>query len=285
MCLSEIPAIGSRAVRVWQNLNRKHRVVVDGQAVPGPNEEYLIYQTLVGAWPISVDRLQAYLRKAIHEAKVETSWINPATRYDEAVLSFAEAVLDPGRSAPFLADFTRFHARVAVFGALNSLAQVLVKVTAPGVPDFYQGTELWDLSLVDPDNRRPVEWPLRARLLSDLVKEIESSTDRVGLARSLLETREDGRIKLYLTRTDTGFQARAGPSLRTRRLPTAGRAGPARRARLCIRARRRRRDRADRCATSPRQAAGRRAARRSGLLGQHLAADRRTISEPASATC
>src|SRR5262249_42633770 len=184
----------------------KHRRVVGGQVVPGPNEEYLIYQALLGAWPISVDRLQAYLLKAIHEAKVETSWINPATRYDEAVLSFVQAILDPERSAPFLADFTRFHERVAAFGVLNSLAQVLVKVTAPGVPDFYQGTELWDLSLVDPDNRRPVEWPLRARLLNDLVKEIESSTNLAGLARRLLETREDGRIKLYLTRQALVFR-------------------------------------------------------------------------------
>src|SRR5207245_2925260 len=170
--LSEIPSEWLARVRVWQNLNRRHRVVVDGQAVPGPNEEYLIYQTLVGAWPISVDRLQTYLLKAIHEAKVETSWINPTIRYDEAVLSFAKTVLDPARSAPFLADFTRFQARVAAFGALNSLAQVLLKVTAPGVPDFYQGTELWDLSLVDPDNRRPVDWELRRRLLHDVVKEI-----------------------------------------------------------------------------------------------------------------
>jgi len=204
--LSEIPGEWLATVRVWQNLNRKHRRVVDGQAVPGPNEEYLIYQTLVGAWPISVDRLQAYLLKAIHEAKVETSWINPAIRYDEAVLSFAKAILDPEQSAKFLADFTRFYERVAAFGALNSLAQVLIKVTSPGVPDFYQGTELWDLSLVDPDNRRPVEWPLRVRLLNDLVKEIESSTDRVGLARSLLETREDGRIKLYLTQQTLAFR-------------------------------------------------------------------------------
>src|SRR5206468_1044299 len=156
--------------------------------VPGPNEEYLIYQTLVGAWPISVDRLQTYLLKAIHEAKVETSWINPTIRYDEAVLSFAKTVLDPARSAPFLADFTRFQARVAAFGALNSLAQVLVKVTAPGVPDFYQGTELWDLSLVDPDNRRPVDWELRARMLEELTAAIAGAADRAALAHELVKT-------------------------------------------------------------------------------------------------
>jgi (1->4)-alpha-D-glucan 1-alpha-D-glucosylmutase len=204
--LSEIPGEWHAKVRAWQNLNRKHRVIVDGQAVPGPNEEYLLYQTLVGAWPISVDRVQEFLRKAIHEAKVETSWINPALRYDEAVLSFAKAVLDPAESARFLTDFTRFQARIAAFGALNSLAQVLVKVTAPGVPDFYQGTELWDLSLVDPDNRRPVDWALRRRLLDELVKEIEGAQGPASLARSLLESREDGRIKLYLTRQALAFR-------------------------------------------------------------------------------
>src|SRR5213593_4766358 len=204
--LSEIPREWRTRVTSWQSLNRKHRTVVDGQLVPGPNEEYFLYQTLVGAWPISVDRLQTYLLKAIHEAKVETSWINPTIRYDEAVLSFAKTVLDPARSAPFLADFTRFQARVAAFGALNSLAQVLVKVTAPGVPDFYQGTELWDLSLVDPDIRRPVDWELRRRLLDDLVKEIEGTQGSAGLARSLLKTREDGRVKLYLTRQALAFR-------------------------------------------------------------------------------
>jgi (1->4)-alpha-D-glucan 1-alpha-D-glucosylmutase len=181
-------------------------VVVDGQPVPGPNEEYLLYQTLVGAWPISLERLHAYLLKAIHEAKLETSWINPAVRYDEAVLNFAEAILDPARSAAFLADFTRFQTRIAAFGALNSLAQLLVKVTAPGVPDFYQGTELWDLSLVDPDNRRPVDWALRRRLLEDLAKEIDATQDLAGLARGLLKNREDGRAKLFLTRQALAFR-------------------------------------------------------------------------------
>jgi hypothetical protein len=103
-----MPAEWRARVAAWQKMNRKHRVVVDGQPVPGPNEEYLLYQTLIGTWPILLERLQAYLLKVIHEAKLETSWINPAARYDQTVLSFAEAVLDPARSAPFLADFTRF---------------------------------------------------------------------------------------------------------------------------------------------------------------------------------
>jgi (1->4)-alpha-D-glucan 1-alpha-D-glucosylmutase len=204
--LSEMPGEWRARVGAWQKANRKYRVVVDGQPVPGPNEEYLLYQTLIGAWPISRERLQAYLLKAIHEAKVETSWINPAARYDEAVLSFAEAILDPARSGAFLADFTRFQSRIAAFGALNSLAQVLIKITAPGVPDFYQGMELWDLSLVDPDNRRPVDWALRQRLLEDLTKEIDATQDLAGLARNLLKSREDGRVKLYLTRQALAFR-------------------------------------------------------------------------------
>jgi len=122
------------------------------------------------------------------------------------VLSFAAALLDPERSAAFLADFTRFQTRVAAYGAYNSLAQLLIKATAPGVPDFYQGTELWDLSLVDPDNRRPVDWALRRQLLDDLVREIEGTQDLAGLARNLMKTREDGRVKLYLTRQVLAFR-------------------------------------------------------------------------------
>ena len=232
--LSEIPGEWREKVGAWQKVNRKHHVAVDGVPVPGPNEEYLFYQTLVGAWPISLERLQVYLLKAIHEAKVETSWINPNARYDEAVLSFAKAVLDPTRSGQFLADFTRFQTRVATFGALNSLAQVLLKATAPGVPDFYQGTELWDLSLVDPDNRRPVDWALRRRLLEDLVKEIDGQ-DLAGLVRSLLKTREDGRVKLYLTRQTLAFRRVRAAPLCTRRISAAGGARPARRTRLRIR--------------------------------------------------
>jgi (1->4)-alpha-D-glucan 1-alpha-D-glucosylmutase len=204
--LSEIPREWRARVTAWQRLNRKHRAEMDGQPVPGPNEEYSLYQTLVGAWPISLERLRVYLLKAIHEAKVHTSWISPHAQYDEAILRFAEAILDPERSSVFLADFTRFQARIANFGALNSLAQVLVKMTAPGVPDFYQGTELWDFSLVDPDNRRSVDWTLRQRLLDALSAEIENTHDLAALARRLLESREDGRVKLFLIRQGLAFR-------------------------------------------------------------------------------
>jgi len=204
--LSEIPAEWRARVAAWQRLNRKHRTVVDGQPTPGANTEYLVYQTLVGAWPIDVERFRAYLAKAVREAKVHTSWINPNARYDEAIAKFAEAILDPGRSAAFLDDFLPFQARVAHFGALSSLGQTLIKLTAPGVPDFYQGTELWDLSLVDPDNRRPVDWARRRRMLDELVTALGAAADRVAFAHELVKTKEDGRVKLYLIREGLAFR-------------------------------------------------------------------------------
>jgi (1->4)-alpha-D-glucan 1-alpha-D-glucosylmutase len=180
--------------------------MLDGRAVPGANTEYLIYQTLVGAWPIEIGRLRDYLMKAVHEAKSHTSWVNPDARYDRTIAAFAEAVLDPARSHAFLDDFRAFHARVAHFGALNSLAQTLIKITAPGVPDFYQGTELWDLSLVDPDNRRPVDWALRRRLLGDLDRELAATSDRAAFAFELFKSKDDGRVKLYLIREALAFR-------------------------------------------------------------------------------
>jgi (1->4)-alpha-D-glucan 1-alpha-D-glucosylmutase len=204
--LSEIPDEWRRHVALWQRLNRRHRAMVDGRAVPGANTEYLIYQTLVGAWPLDLARLRDFLLKAVHEAKTHTSWINPNVRYDAAIVAFAEALLDPTRSQTFLDDFTAFQARVAHFGALNSLAQTLIKITAPGVPDFYQGTELWDLSLVDPDNRRPVDFTLRRRLLGELERALAATTDRAGLAFELFKDKDDGRVKLYLIREALAFR-------------------------------------------------------------------------------
>jgi (1->4)-alpha-D-glucan 1-alpha-D-glucosylmutase len=204
--LSEIPAEWRARVTAWARLNRPHRSMADGVPTPGANTEYLIYQTLAGAWPIDAERLRAYLVKATREAKVHTSWINPNARYDEAIAKFVDAILDPARSAAFLDDFTAFQARVAHFGALSSLGQVLVKITAPGVPDFYQGTELWDLSLVDPDNRRPVDWARRARLLQELTAAIAGAADRAALAHELVKTKDDGRAKLYLIREALAFR-------------------------------------------------------------------------------
>ncbi|HEX3176795.1 MAG TPA: malto-oligosyltrehalose synthase [Methylomirabilota bacterium] len=210
--VSEIPDEWRRRVGVWQRLNRRHRTMVDGVAVPGANTEYLIYQTLVGAWPLDAERLTAYLMKAVREAKSHTSWINPNARYDEAVARFTEAVVDRQRSAAFLDDFVPFQARIARFGVLNSLAQTLIKLTAPGVPDFYQGTELWDLNLVDPDNRRPVDWKHRRRLLEDVVHALATTSDRAALAHELFSKPEDARVKLFLVREALALR-RARPAL------------------------------------------------------------------------
>jgi len=210
--LSEIPDEWRRRVALWQKLNRKHRTVVDAQPTPGANTEYLIYQTLVGAWPIAVERLRSYLLKAVHEAKSHTSWINPNVRYDEAITRFAEAILDPARSPHFLEDFVAFQARIAHFGVLNSLAQTLVKITAPGVPDFYQGSELLDLNLVDPDNRRPVDWQVRRSALDELTRASETLLKRTAFAQELMKAKEDGRVKLYLIREALACR-RAHPAL------------------------------------------------------------------------
>jgi (1->4)-alpha-D-glucan 1-alpha-D-glucosylmutase len=204
--LSEIPGEWRARLAAWQRLNRKHHTMVDGAPVPGTNTAYFIYQTLIGAWPIDVARLRDYMVKAVREAKVHTSWTNPNARYDEALVKFVEAILDPERSAPFLEDLVLFQARVAHFGVLNSLGQTLVKLTAPGVPDFYQGSELWDLSLVDPDNRRPVDWAVRRRLLDDLLAEIASAPDRAVVARELMKSTADGRVKLFVIHGGLAFR-------------------------------------------------------------------------------
>jgi (1->4)-alpha-D-glucan 1-alpha-D-glucosylmutase len=192
--LSEIPDAWKAAVMRWRALNRRFRADVDGVDAPDANDEYLLYQTLVGAWPLTPEeqrgfpeRLRNYILKAIREAKRLTSWIAPNERYESATLRFVDDILDPRR--PFLQAFLPFQARVAELGVYNSLAQLLIKITAPGVPDFYQGTELWDLTLVDPDNRRPVDYERRRRVLEGLR---DVSPD------SLLDARGNGHVKMFV---------------------------------------------------------------------------------------
>jgi (1->4)-alpha-D-glucan 1-alpha-D-glucosylmutase len=218
--LSEIPRDWSGALTHWTRRNRRWKVLVDGVRAPSRNDEYLLYQILLGAWPLEamdddaravfVGRIQEYMAKATKEAKVHTSWINPNEPYDEAIQTFVAAVLDPARNGLFLEDFCRLERVTARAGAVNSLAQTLLKLTAPGVPDIYQGNELWDLSLVDPDNRRPVDYRLRQRLLRALQRTVEragegaeaDATDEAHLqrlARSLAKEWPDGRVKMYVT--------------------------------------------------------------------------------------
>src|SRR5262249_51744878 len=205
--LSEIPRAWREAVRRWHRYNRRHATAIEGGAAPSVNDEYLLYQTLLGAWPVEsltggarrgfVERIQAYMAKASKEAKLVTSWVNPNQEYDDALRRFVERVLDPQAAPVFLADFSAFLAPLLIPGMVNGLAQVLVKIAAPGVPDFYQGTELWDLNLVDPDNRRAVDFEVRAGLLAALRARIDAG-DLKGLAREAAERWEDGRVKLYV---------------------------------------------------------------------------------------
>ena len=201
--LSEMTTPWRDAVRRWTRINRTRKREIDGMAAPSRNDEYHFYQTLLGSWPLSAagaagaaayrERIEAYMIKAAREAKLRTSWTEADVAYEEALLQFVRSALEPRENNLFLADFLEFERRVARFGLLNSLSQTLCKLTAPGVPDIYQGNELWDFSLVDPDNRRPVDYPLRRTALAEL--ERSAATLPVGeLARSL----EDGRCKLLL---------------------------------------------------------------------------------------
>ena len=143
---------------------------IDEKSRPDANEEYLLYQTLVGTWPLQgmasdqhaeyVKRIQAYMQKALHEAKIHSSWINPNVEYERALDSFVATALSSSADNAFLEDFQQFQAPIAKAGIWNSLSQLLLKIASPGVPDFYQGTELWSFHLVDPDNRGPIDFDL-----------------------------------------------------------------------------------------------------------------------------
>ncbi len=144
-------------------------------------------------------RMQQYMQKAVHEAKVHTSWVNPDPTFDEALTRFVEGVLDEKHSHRFLSEFRAFLRKIEDYALFNSLSQLILKIASPGVPDIYQGTELWDLSLVDPDNRRSVDYGVRRRMLAELRRQMAGDADALaGLCRELLEHREDGRIKMYL---------------------------------------------------------------------------------------
>lgn len=210
--LSEIPGEWRAHVMRWAKVTKKHKVEVEGQLVPDRNDEYLLYQTLVGLWPLTSpddaqyrtfrDRVQGYMTKALRESKAHTSWVNPDQGYEEAMRVFIDALLDRTGPNPFLDDFLPFQARVAQWGMWNALSQVVLKTTAPGVPDFYQGSELWDFSVVDPDNRRPVDFELRTTMLAELQRALaECGSDPRPVVRALLDHRMDGRLKLYTTMT------------------------------------------------------------------------------------
>jgi (1->4)-alpha-D-glucan 1-alpha-D-glucosylmutase len=194
--LSEIPELWARQVRRWSKMNAPLR----RDSIPNPNEELLLYQTLIGMWPLEEEdvpavrgRLRQYLEKAAHEAKTYTSWIAPNAAYEEALLTFGDAILS---QQEFCEAFVRFQKRVAFYGAINAMSQTVLKAMAPGVPDFYQGTELWDFSLVDPDNRRPVDYERRSATLRRMK---DADGKRTLDFETLLRRWYDGRVKMFIT--------------------------------------------------------------------------------------
>ena len=215
--LSEIPREWQAALTRWSRLNGRKKILLERHMVPDRNEEYILYQTLLGAWPHGspedIDwaefraRVSAFMLKALKEAKINTSWINPHVSYEQAVQEFVQAILDTSGENPFLDDFKMLAAKISHFGIFNSLSQVLLKCTVPGVPDIYQGNESWDLSLVDPDNRRPVDYRGRIDMLRSLGKTMRGSiTSLAERCAAMLETKEDGYIKMYVTQRTLDFR-------------------------------------------------------------------------------
>lgn len=210
--LSEVTDEWQKRLTAWGHLNDRHARMIDEVRAPSANDEYLLYQTLLAVWPLEEggeggirvapslrQRVRAYMEKACREAKVHSSWAEPNPAYEEAVAAFIEALLAEGEN-PFLEDFLPFQRMVSRLGMYNSLSQCLLKLTVPGVPDIYQGCELWNLYLVDPDNRQPVDYVRALAMLSDLKKQVAEAKgdDLREVTANLLATMVDGRIKLYL---------------------------------------------------------------------------------------
>jgi (1->4)-alpha-D-glucan 1-alpha-D-glucosylmutase len=208
--LAEIPNEWREHLFRWSRINKRAKRAIDGQWVPDRNDEYLIYQTLIGAWPLRPmgeedygvfkERIRDYMLKAVREAKVNTSWISPNLSYEEELLKFIDAILSRSRNNAFLRDLEMFQEKISYYGMYNSLSQTLLKIASPGIPDFYQGTEIWNLSLVDPDNRKPVDFRLRKELLAALKKRMEEpGRDLRESVRDLIQEWKDGSPKLYVT--------------------------------------------------------------------------------------
>jgi (1->4)-alpha-D-glucan 1-alpha-D-glucosylmutase len=191
--LSEIPQEWNKHLKRWHRLNSAE------DAIPDRNEETLIYQSMLGAWPIDTDRFKTYVTKALREAKVHTSWLNINATYERRVLDFVDRIFDPFRSGEFLEDFLKVQKKVSFYGAISSLSQTVLRITAPGVPDFYQGQEVWDYSLADPDNRRPVDFAARIRMLQEV---------RDANLKDLVNEWPDGRVKMFVIWKTLNFRRR-----------------------------------------------------------------------------
>lgn len=215
--LSEIPDQWEEAIKKWSQQNAPHKSQEGENAIPDANEEYLFYQILLGSWPLDpmdssahaayTKRLEAYMEKALREAKIHTSWVNPNQQYDEITKQFVQKTLTLQQN-PFLENFTAFIPKIVAAGMLNSLSQLILKLFSPGIPDIYQGNEIWDFSLVDPDNRREVDFSKRKDLLKSIL-EIKDDQKLEKLLQFLNEP-ADGRIKLYITKTMLQIRQRYG---------------------------------------------------------------------------
>jgi (1->4)-alpha-D-glucan 1-alpha-D-glucosylmutase len=218
--LSEMPDEWQRHLSHWRRMNRHWRRMSDGEQAPSVNAEYLFYQTLVGIWPLEtpapetmealVDRIEHYMLKAVREAKSHTSWINPNSPYEEALTHYIRGVLTRP-SKLFMDDFLPFQKMIARYGLYNSLSQTLLKLTSPGVPDIYQGTETWNFSLVDPDNRRPVDYTHQNELLNRIQHAMycDNPDTLQELLEDMTEDIFDGRIKQYLIAKVLQFRNRS----------------------------------------------------------------------------
>ncbi len=196
--LSEVPDEWERQIEIWSRLNEGRKKKVKGRDVPDRNDEYFLYQMLIGSIPFHFEadfkeRAKNYLVKAVREAKIHSGWVRPDTSYEEAFAAFLEEILG---CDDFMTEFLPFQRKVAHYGILNSLTQTIAKITSPGVPDIYQGRDLWDFSFVDPDNRRPVDYEKRIEYLRDFIE--KEKMDIMGLVTELLADKESGRIKLFL---------------------------------------------------------------------------------------
>ncbi len=233
--LSEMPAMWRLALRRWARLNKRYETRLQDLPAPDRNDQYLLYQTLLGIWPQAHpneselnalrQRVQVYMRKAVREAKVHTRWIRPDDAYETALATFIDGLLGRLEPNPFLQEFHALHALVARCGLYNSLAQTLLKLTSPGVPDIYQGNELWDFSLVDPDNRRAVDYARRSTILQQLQRAFEPDRPHAAQVRALLDSLDDGRLKLYVIWRALALRARRAPLFERGRyvaLPVAG---------------------------------------------------------------
>jgi (1->4)-alpha-D-glucan 1-alpha-D-glucosylmutase len=210
VAISELPQLWRRSIQRWRLPNRKWKRTIDEAQAPDPNEEYLLYQTLLGTWPLNthsqaeqsasaeyVARIQAYMAKALNEAKLNTSWIRPNEDWLGAMRDFVAKILETSAKNKFLPNFLPVVEEIARLGAINSLTQTLLRLTSPGVPDIYQGNEIWDFSLVDPDNRRPVDYKHRREMLASIAK---------AKPEELLQSWPDGRIKMFLTQRVVQFR-------------------------------------------------------------------------------